>query len=64
MAGEFLTNIKKKFEDDNDETVKVTELKKLEQGEKIIKEFVQEFKKVARGSSYKEQPLIKDFKET
>ena len=27
-----------------------------------MKEFVQEFKRVARKSGYKEQPLIKEFK--
>ena len=42
--------------------MKVAELKKLEQGGRIIEEFVQEFKRVARGSRYKERLLIEEFK--
>ena len=38
-AGEFLTEIKKEFGEDK-EAVKVAELRRLEQGGKIIKEFV------------------------
>jgi len=42
--------------------VKVAELRKLEQGGRMMEEFVQEFKKVARGSGYKGRPLIEKFK--
>jgi len=42
--------------------IKVAELKRLEQGEKTMEEFVQEFRKVARESSYKRRPLIREFK--
>ena len=42
--------------------MKVAELKKLEQGEKIMEEFVQEFRRAARGSGYEGCPLIKEFK--
>jgi len=37
-------------------------LKKLEQEGRIMKKFVQEFKRVARGSGYKGRLLIKKFK--
>jgi len=62
LVGEFLMALKKEFGGGDEEAVKVAELKKLEQGEKTIKEFVQEFKKVARDSRYKGHPLIKEFK--
>ena len=38
---EFLVAIKKEFRGGKKETVKVAELKKLEQGGKIMEEFVQ-----------------------
>jgi len=34
----------------------------IEQGSRTCDEYVQEFKKVARGSGYEGQPLIKEFK--
>jgi len=42
--------------------VKVAELRRLEQEGKTIKEFVQEFQRAARGSSYKGRPLVEKFK--
>ena len=50
---EFLMSLKKEFGGEEEESVKVVELRKLEQGERTIEEFVQEFKRVARGSGYK-----------
>ena len=61
-VGEFLMALKKEFGGGDEEAVKVAELKKLEQGGKTIKEFVQEFKRAARDSRYKGHPLIKEFK--
>jgi len=61
-VGEFLAAIKKEFERGEEESVKVAELKKLEQGGKTMEEFVQEFRKVARESEYKECSLIEEFK--
>ena len=61
-AGEFLADIKKEFGKENKEIVKVVELKRLEQGEKIIKEFVQKFRRAARKSGYEERLLVKEFK--
>ena len=60
--GEFLAEIKKEFGGGDKELVKVAELKKIEQGTETIEEFVQEFKKIARGSRYEERSLIKEFK--
>ena len=62
MVREFLADLKKEFGGGDKEALKVVELKRLEQEEKIIEKFIQEFKRAARGSRYKEQPLIKEFK--
>ena len=59
---EFFTNLRKKFGGGEEESVKAAELRKLEQGGKTMEEFVQEFKRVARGSGYKGRPLMKEFK--
>ena len=61
-VGEFLIAIKKEFVGRDEELVKVAELKKLEQGGRIMKGFVQEFKRVAQGSRYKGRLLIEEFK--
>ena len=60
---EFLIAIKKEFGGGKKELVKVAELKKLEQGERMMEEFVQEFRKAARGSRYEGCSLIEEFKE-
>jgi len=49
---EFLISLRKEFGRGEEESVKVAELRKLEQGEKTMKEFIQEFERVARGSGY------------
>ena len=51
---EFLSSLKKKFGRGEEESVKAVELRKLEQGGRMMEEFVQEFKKAARGSRYEE----------
>ena len=61
-AGEFLADIRKEFEGGDKETVKVVELKRIEQEGKTIEEFVQEFRRAARESGYKRRPLMKEFK--
>ena len=61
-VGEFLAAIKKEFGGGEEKSVKVVELKKLEQGGKMMEKFVQEFRKVARGSEYKGHSLIEEFK--
>jgi len=62
ITEEFLMNLKKEFGGGEDELVKVVELRKLEQGGRTMEEFLQEFKKAARGSGYEERPLIEEFK--
>jgi len=59
---EFLAEIKKEFREGDEKLVKVAELKRIEQGERNMKEFVQDFKRVARGSGYEGCPLIEEFK--
>ena len=59
---EFFTSLKKEFGGGEEESVKAAELRKLEQGGKTMEEFVQEFKRVARGSGYKGRLLVEEFK--
>ena len=62
MAEEFLTVLRKEFGGGEEEAVKAAELRKLEQGGRTMEEFVQEFKRAARGSGYEGRPLIEEFK--
>ena len=62
IAEEFLSNLKKEFEGGEEESVKAAELRRLKQGERTMEEFVQEFKRVARGSGYEERLLMEEFK--
>ena len=43
-AGEFLVKLKREFGGRDEEAVKVAELRKLEQGGRIMEKFMQEFK--------------------
>ena len=43
--------------------VKIAKLKKIEQGGRTMEEFVQDFKRIARGSGYEGRPLIEKFKQ-
>ena len=61
-AEEFLTSLKKKFRGGEEKLVKAAELRKLEQEGKTMEEFVQEFKRAARGSRYEGRLLIEEFK--
>jgi len=60
--GDFLADIERKFGGGDEESVKVAEIQRLEQGNKMIEEFIQEFKRAARRSRYKRCPLIEEFK--
>jgi len=62
LAGKFLAEIKKEFGGGDEKSVKVAKLKKIEQGGRTMEEFVQDFKRIARGSGYKGHPLIEEFK--
>ena len=61
-AGEFLAEIIKEFREENKESLKLSELKRIEQESRIIEKFVQKFKRVARESRYEGHPLIEEFK--
>ena len=57
-AEDFLISLKKEFGGGEEELVKATELRKLEQEGKMMEEFIQEFKSIARGSGYERRPFI------
>ena len=57
IVGEFLTDLKQEFSRE-DETMKVEGLKKIEQENKIMKEFIQKFRRAARGSRYEESIIM------
>jgi len=59
---EFLTSVKKEFGGGEEESIKVAELRRMEQGGKTMEEYVQEFKRTVRGSGYEGRPLVEEFK--
>jgi len=59
---EFLISLKKEFGREEEELVKAAELRKLEQGGRTMEEFVQKFKRAARGSGYEGRLSVKEFK--
>jgi len=61
-AEEFFTNLRKEFGRGEEESVKAAELRRMEQGGKTMEEYVQEFKRAARGSGYEGRPLVEEFK--
>ena len=62
LVEEFLTSLRKEFGGGEEESMKVVELRKMEQGGRTMEEFAQEFKWAARGSGYKGRPLVEEFK--
>jgi len=62
-AEKFLNSLKREFGGEEEESVKAAELRQLEQGGRTMEEFMQEFKRTARGSGYKERPLVEKFKQ-
>ena len=60
---EFLVSLKKEFGGGEEEVIKVAELRKLEQEGRTMEEYVQEFKRAARESSYERRPLMEEFKQ-
>ena len=52
IVGEFLIDLKKEFGGGDNETMKVEELKKIEQKSSMMEKFVQGFRRAARGSRY------------
>ena len=61
-VGEFLSEIKKEFGGGDEESVKAVELKRIKQRSRMMEEFVQDFKRVVRGSGYEGRLLIEEFK--
>jgi len=59
---EFLTTLKREFGGGEEESVKAAKLRKLEQEGRTMEEFVQEFKRAARGSEYEGWLLMEEFK--
>ena len=59
---EFFTSLKKEFGGGEEELMKVAELRKMEQGGRMMEEYIQEFKRAARGSGYEGRPLVEEFK--
>jgi len=57
LAEEFLLKLKKEFGRKNKELIKVAKLKRIEQGEKIMKEFIQKFRKAARKNWIQEESI-------
>ena len=54
--------IRNKFREIAEEKRKIEQLRTIEQGRRTYDKYIQEFKKIARGSSYERQPLIEEFK--
>ena len=63
MEKEFLADLRKEFGREDEKAVKVAELKMLEQESKTIEEFIQEFRRAAKRSSYEGRPLVEEFKQ-
>jgi len=59
---EFLVDIRKEFGERSMQSMKVAELRRLKEGQKTIKEFVQKFRRAARESRYKRRSLVEKFK--
>jgi len=61
-AEQLFAKIRNNFRETSEEERKIKQLRTIEQGRRTCNEYVQEFKKVARESSYEKRPLIEKFK--
>ena len=61
-AEQLFTKIRNDFGETSEEERKIEQLRTIEQGARTCNKYVQEFKKVTRGSSYERRPLIEEFK--
>jgi len=61
-AKQLFAKIRNDFGETSEKEKKIEQLRTIEQGGRTCNEYIQEFKKVTRGSSYKRRPLIKEFK--
>ena len=62
IAEELFCKMRNEFGEIEKKERKIEQLRMIEQGRRTYNEYVQEFKKVARGSGYKGQSIIKEFK--
>ena len=62
LAEQLFTKIRNDFGETSEEERKIEQLRTIEQGGRTCNEYMQEFKKVTRGSSYEGRPLIEEFK--
>ena len=60
---QLFTKIKNDFGEILEEERKIEQLRTIEQGGRTCNKYVQEFKKVTRGSGYEGRPLIEEFKQ-
>jgi len=61
-AEQLFAKIRNDFGETSEEERKIEQLRTIEQAGRTCDEYVQEFKKVARGSGYEGRPLIEEFK--
>ena len=61
-AEQLFTKIRNDFGETSEEKRKIEQLRTIKQEEKTCNKYMQEFKKVARESSYERRPLIEEFK--
>ena len=59
---QLFTKIRNDFGETSEEERKIEQLRTIEQAGRTCDEYVQEFKKVTRGSGYERRPLIEEFK--
>ena len=59
---QLFTKIRNNFGETSEEERKIEQLRTIEQEGRTCDEYMQEFKKVTRGSGYEGKPLIKEFK--
>jgi len=61
-AEQLFAKIRDDFGETSEEERKIEQLRTIEQGGRTCDEYMQEFKKVARGSGYERRPFIEEFK--
>ena len=61
-AEQLFSKIRNDFGETSEEERKIEQLRTIEQRNRTCDEYIQEFKKVARGSGYEGRSLIKEFK--
>jgi len=62
-AEQLFAKIRNDFGETSEEERKIEQLRTIKQGGRTCDKYVQEFKKVARGSGYEGRPLIEEFKQ-